>query len=341
VLFCVVVSFVAAIIWSFFNKQEKNYDTLLHCFLIFCRYYLGYSLIVYGYSKVFCLQFPSPGLGRLLQPYGESSPMGIAWTFIGSSSAYQMFSGFAELTGGILLLFRRTSVLGAIVGFAVMFNVMMMNYCYDIPVKLYSTQLVLVALIIMYIMGHNIKMALIFNRSSEPVVYKSLFVKPWLKWLRVILKGIALFIILFYGCFQSYLAMSEYGSFAPKPALYGIYKPTHMIRNNQSVRQYSDSAEWKYFVVDMYNASIRQLNDRKLRLVFDTDTTKKIITMHEEGNDSDVSILNYKNLNDTTLQLTGIYKKDSIDFIMTKVNLGSFRLINRGFHWINETPFNR
>ncbi len=341
VLTCFVLGLLGASIWSIFNKTEKNYDTLLHWFLIFCRYYVAVSLISYGYSKIFCLQFPAPSLGRLLQPYGESSPMGIAWTFIGASKAYCMFSGFAELIGGILLLFRRTAVLGSIFAFAVMFNVMMLNYSYDIPVKLYSTQLVLLAFIIMYVMGHNTKAALIHNRPTEPIVFKPLFIKPWLKWSRIVLKSIMLFFIVFYGGFQAYLSMNEYGSFAPKPALYGIYKPTHLIKNSDTLRLYSDSTEWKYFVVDMYGASIRQLNDRKIRLVFEADSVTKTISMNEESDTAYVAHLTYKNINDTTLQMSGIYKKDTIQFTLAKVNLNSFRLIGRGFHWVNETPFNR
>ena len=341
VLTCFVLGFIGASIWSIFNKKEKNYDTLMHWFLIFCRYYVGYSLILYGYSKVFCLQFPAPSLGRLLQPYGESSPMGIAWTFIGASKAYGMFSGFAELIGGLLLLFRRTAVLGSIFGFVVMFNVMMLNYCYDIPVKLYSTQLVLLAFIIMLVMGHNTKVALIYNKPTEPIVFKPLFMKPWLKWSRVVIKSIVLFFIVFYGIYESFLSMNEYGSFAPKPALYGIYKPTHLVKNSDTLRLYSDSTEWKYLVVDMYGASIRQLNDRKVRLVFEADTVKKIISMHEESDSINVFHLTYKNLTDTTLQMNGIYKKDTIVFTLAKVNLNSFRLVNRGFHWVNEYPFNK
>jgi hypothetical protein len=40
-------------------------------------------MLVYGFIKVFPTQFHLPGPGRLVQPYGDSSPMALLWTFMG------------------------------------------------------------------------------------------------------------------------------------------------------------------------------------------------------------------------------------------------------------------
>jgi len=91
------------------------------------------------------LQFPFPYLGRLLQPYGNSSPMGLARTFMGYSHGYNYFAGVAEVTAGLLPFFRKTTTIGALLAFVVGAHVVAMNYCFDIPVKLYSTVIVLMA----------------------------------------------------------------------------------------------------------------------------------------------------------------------------------------------------
>jgi hypothetical protein len=44
----------------------------------------------------------SRGGDRLLKPYGESSPMGLLWTFMGYSTGYNLFTGGAEALGGLL-----------------------------------------------------------------------------------------------------------------------------------------------------------------------------------------------------------------------------------------------
>ena|GEM_PF-5392919 len=35
---------------------------------------------------------PSPTLDRLVQPFGDASPMGLVWTFMGASTAYPIFA---------------------------------------------------------------------------------------------------------------------------------------------------------------------------------------------------------------------------------------------------------
>ncbi len=133
-----MIAVLVSIIWSVLDRLRLNYKRLLLFFSIYVSYYVALNMFSYGFSKIFYLQFSAPSFLRLLQPYGSSSPMGIAWAFMGVSKTYTMFSGFAEVLGGLLLLHRRTRTFGALTVFCVMLNVFMMNMSYDIPVKLFS-----------------------------------------------------------------------------------------------------------------------------------------------------------------------------------------------------------
>ncbi|HVS63755.1 MAG TPA: hypothetical protein VMT85_09690 [Thermoanaerobaculia bacterium] len=82
-------------------------------------------------------------LERLSQTIGESSPMGLLWNMMGYSRLYNLFSGGVDVLGGVLLLFRRTATLGALVAIGAMANVVLLNFAYDVPVKLYSMHLLL------------------------------------------------------------------------------------------------------------------------------------------------------------------------------------------------------
>src|SRR5437899_11151387 len=95
------------------------------------------------------MQFPPPALDRLVQPFGDASPMGLAWTFVGASPAYEIFTGTGELLGGLLLTMQRTTLLGALVAAGVMAHVVALNFCYDVPVKLFSSHLLALALWLM------------------------------------------------------------------------------------------------------------------------------------------------------------------------------------------------
>jgi hypothetical protein len=149
ILLITIVSCIATIVWSVVDRKRANYDKLYQWLIVFLRFYLGSAMIGYGFAKVIKTQFPLPHLGRLTQTYGESSPMGLLWTFMGFSVGYNFFTGMAEVVGGLLLCFRRTRLIGALVCVGVMSNVVMLNFAYDVPVKLYSSHLLAMAIFLM------------------------------------------------------------------------------------------------------------------------------------------------------------------------------------------------
>ena len=146
-----LLALAAAVPWSLADRSLAERTRLRDLLRSGLRWYLATQMVGYGLAKLGTLwnQFPTPGLWRLGQPYGESSPMGLLWTFMGSSHAYTAFAGALELLGGVLLVWRRTALLGACMSAAVMFNVMLMNFCYDVPVKLFSAHLVAAGLLIL------------------------------------------------------------------------------------------------------------------------------------------------------------------------------------------------
>jgi uncharacterized membrane protein YphA (DoxX/SURF4 family) len=137
----VVLALLGALLWVWFDRDRSHDAVINEAIRALVRYVLAASMFTYGFSKVFHLQMPAPGPGRLMEPYGDSSPMGLLWTFMGCSAAYSFFAGAAEVTGGVLVLFRRTTTLGGLVIMAVMSNVVAMNFMFDVPVKLYSSHL--------------------------------------------------------------------------------------------------------------------------------------------------------------------------------------------------------
>ena len=140
---------ILSVVWAMAARRRRVGGRTLDFSRVLARYYLGTTMLVYGWVKLFPLQFALPGPDRLIQSYGDSSPMGLAWTFLGGSMGYQMFAGLCELIGGYLLFWRRTALLGALASAAVLANVVAINVFYDVPVKLFSSHLLLIAIFIM------------------------------------------------------------------------------------------------------------------------------------------------------------------------------------------------
>ncbi|HEY4679313.1 MAG TPA: DoxX family protein, partial [Candidatus Angelobacter sp.] len=114
--FCLLV--MAALItcvWSILDRRRENYVMFHKWFRLAMRFMLASEMFLYGLDKIIPLQMPFPHLTRLLEPYGNFSPMAVLWSSVGASHSYEIFTGCAETLGGILLLTPRTATLGALV----------------------------------------------------------------------------------------------------------------------------------------------------------------------------------------------------------------------------------
>lgn len=115
-----VLTVVIVVFWSILDRHRKNYNTLHYWFLVFIRMVLVAAMLLYGFVKVFKLQFTSASLTHLLDPLGDFSPMGLVWTYMGFSKGFNVFVGLLEVLGGVLLIPRRTQTLGSFLVIGVM-----------------------------------------------------------------------------------------------------------------------------------------------------------------------------------------------------------------------------
>ena len=130
-----------------------------------------------------------PNQSQLATPLGDFLPMRLSWMFMGYSATYQIFAGFMEVLAGSLLLYRKTITMGALLAVGVFSNVMMMNLSYDIPVKIFSMNIVLFCL---YLLANEYSRIVCFFVLNKPAPVCSLYhfkhTKKWMRIARVILK---------------------------------------------------------------------------------------------------------------------------------------------------------
>ncbi|HEX6199012.1 MAG TPA: hypothetical protein VF150_02025, partial [Thermoanaerobaculia bacterium] len=174
-LMMTVLAVAGAAVWSLADRRRRHYAYAARWLEAGCRYYLGSVMLTYGILKVIPSQFTTPSLTRLLTAYGDSSPMGLLWTFMGASPAYTVFAGLGETVGGLLLFFKRTRLLGALIVIGVMSNVAMLNYAYDVPVKLFSTHLLLLAIGLAALDARRLAAFFVRNEAAPPALHPPLF----------------------------------------------------------------------------------------------------------------------------------------------------------------------
>jgi hypothetical protein len=180
-----VLAIVIAGLWSLASKLMRRpanfYATQKDLIRSYVRYTLAFIVLGYGIAKLVTEggQFRPPGVDQLEKTWGSSSPMNVLWTFMGYSWYYTFFGGLAEAIGGVLLVWRRTMLLGALITFGVMLNIVMMNFCYDVPVKLYSSHLCFAAIYVLLPDAGRLANLLIWNRSVEPAVLRPTWSQGW------------------------------------------------------------------------------------------------------------------------------------------------------------------
>ena len=343
VLTMILLSILICIGWSILDRNRKNYNTAYYWLCVLIRYYLAVIMLSYGFSKVFHLQMPYPYLSRLVQPYGDSSPMGLAWTYVGQSKAFSAFVGWSEVICGLLLFFRKTTLVGALLTLIVMGNVVVVNLCYDIPVKLFSSVLEIMAL---YLAAPYLKKMYQAFIQHKPIhinnYYQPVFTKRWQAIGIKVLKVLIITDALFSGVKGSIDQGKQYGDNAPKPPLYGIYNTVLVVRNNDTIPPLTtDTSRWKQIIVQSNNyARIKLMNDTLRNYNFKVDTAlRKAIVF---ANWDTLNKINFNYITDADyLTFTGKFKNDSLFIKLKRFDEKNFRLMSRGFHWINEYPYNR
>lgn len=337
-----IITVASTLIWSVLDRKRANYEVLFYWLCVFIRYYLAIIMLVYGFAKVFKLQFPFPFLNRLLEPYGESSPMGLLWTFMGYSFTYNVFAGLGELIGGFLLFFRRTTMLGSLILVGVMSHVVVLNFSYDVPVKLFSSHLLLMSIFLLAPDAKRLVDFFILNKSVEPVQQKMILKTKNLRLTYFASKTLFIGFVLTMNIITSLQRQKQYGDMIPKGNWYGVYDvETFVLKNDTLLPILNDTRRWKRFIVGNEQwATLEYMDEATMYYRFRPDTLKKTIQLY--SNDSTTHYqFQYEMQDSLHYILDGSITGNPIHVVMKKRNLDDFLLINRGFHWINEYPFNR
>lgn len=343
-IFCFAMPAIAVTVaWTLLDRKRRNYELLYSRLCIYLRFSLAAAMISYGAAKVIQSQFAPLALDRLIQPFGDASPMGLLWAFMGASSLYNIFVGAAEMLGGVLLTMRRTALLGALVCIGVMSNVLILNLSYDVPVKLYSAHLLVISVFLILPNLGRLADFLLFNRKTEPEEFRPVFERVWLNRFALILQTVFVLMMVCVSLYSSYDARRNYGDLAEKSPLYGIWNVVEFEVNGE-LRQplLTDETRWRRVVFDKtYYLAVQFADDARERYSLELYEETKSMSLLKQGDKNWKGELSYERPDANNLMLEGTFGGQQIRAKLQRVEKNDFRLLNRGFHWVNETPFNR
>jgi uncharacterized membrane protein YphA (DoxX/SURF4 family) len=331
---------IATIIWSIADRKRREYRTLHEWLRVGMRFSLAFILFGYGFAKIWPNQFPYPTLEKLSEPLGEFSPMGLLWTFMGYSVAYNFFTGMGEAVGALLLCFRRTTTLGALLLVAVMANVVYLNFAYDVPVKLFSSIYLIMALFLVLPDAKRLINVLLLNKPTEPRNLR-LFATPRMERASMVARGLLLAWVL-YGNVRGNLDRYNQSN-EPLPRLYGIYDVQSFSRNGKDVPLVvTEPMLWRRVIFSRFDRfAIRTMSDSMARYQIDLKDTGSTFVVTNRYNKKDKLTFAFVKPAEDQLVLRGLVGSDSIVATLKRVDESKFLLTSRGFNWVQEQPFNR
>lgn len=340
VLCLLVMAVTVTIVWSVLDRKRWSYVKLNQWLRLGVRLALGTMLISYGLEKVVPVQFIPPDYFRLLERYGDSSPMGLLWTFIGASPAYTIFTGCVELTGGVLVILPGLTTLGALLGLAAMTNVFLLNMCYDVPVKLLSFHLLVMALLLLLPDLPRLARVLVLNRDTPARKDIPFFSRRPLNIAMAVLQVIfAAYVGI--TCLQAFHQQYQ-DSVATKPPFHGIWAVDDFTVDGAARPPLmTDQLRWQRVLFAVPGLlSVQRMDGVFQHYLLTIDKDKKVFLLTKSADPGWKTTLTFNTLPGDTMVLDGTLDGQELH-IKTHLDNPKFLLTTRGFHWITERSFNR
>jgi hypothetical protein len=334
----VLLSLAISAIWSVLDARRSDYERLHVWVRTYVRYVLCATMLSYGSIKLVRGQFPALSGARLIESLGDLTPMGMLWTFMGASSSYTFFAGLMEVVGGALLLFRRTTLLGALLLCGVIGNVVILNFCYDVPVKLYSLSLLLMALFLVAPDGKRLADFFLRNRATAPDDPQRLFQRRSLRWGAAIAK-LLLIGVLVNSAVGNVTGVRKAIAVGATAGFSGVYDVEQFERDGKQLET-GDPARWRRVGIGDFEFGIKRGDDsfERLRLTVSPDGRSLTLAKRSEAPKTwPLQVVREPG----SLLLTGRFADSDLRVRLRRIDPGKINLTSMGFRWINEFPDNR
>jgi hypothetical protein len=343
-IFCLLaVAIAGTCLWSVVDRRRTEYNLLDKWFRVFLRFAIAGQLFIYGIVKVIPMQMPFPYLSKLLERFGDFSPMGVLWSSVGASPAYERFVGSAELLAGLLLVVPATCMLGALICLIDMIEVFALNMTYDVPVKLFSFQMILMAVFLLVPERRRLMQFCFRSCAIEACARPRLFAGQRANRIAIAAQVIFGLLLLGVGLHNARQEWFEFGGGAPKSPLYGIWNVDEMsIDGVVRAPLLTDYGRWRRVVFDFPQfMTFQRMDDSFGRFAITYDPKANKLTLNKRNDKNWKGELTVQRQSTGRMVLDGELAQHKTRMQLSSVDPAKFLLESRGFHWVQDYPFNR
>ncbi|SDH36794.1 hypothetical protein [Chitinophaga filiformis] len=248
-LLTLVVAVIYAFIWQ---ARKTNRPETLAFWQGLIRYGVAFDLASFGWEKICHLQLVMP-ISKVDLPYSSFSPSDLFWNFYSHSYLFACIIAGLQITGAMLLLFRRTRLVGVFVLIPLLANILLMDIFYEIgqSVVVHASIMLLGTLYFLFIEFNRLKEFFFIAKDQLPALTLSKYLKL----------GIRLSVI-----YIPLLLIALHNKPDRNPQLTGKYE-VKQLQINQQMRYKSDCADSVLTVVylDVRNGCVFEFNTPQKR----------------------------------------------------------------------------
>ena len=285
-------------------------------FRLLLRAALALPMIASGIVRLIPVQMPPLRPLDLLQRLGEWTQGELLRGLLGASPVFQSFTGLAALLGGVLLLFSRTTLLGALICAANLAMAVTLALCYDLPSTVYVSCLFFVSLLLLAPDLRRLIDLFFLDRAVEPAE-----VPPAAgRWPDRLLLLLGLGVI---ACGAAVAVPRLVQLHPPKPSFHGAWAVEELTVDGEEP---ADPQQWNWAVFQDPGALDVELRiGSRRRYVLDLDMAAKTMTLDRRAR------FTFQEPEEGVLVLEG-----RLDGRRTRVKLRRMLLSSPWFHWITD-----
>ncbi len=147
--------------------EKKDYIEILENAF---SYIVVFAMFIYGAAKI--SQFD--GAIETTKTVSEMTGIQLMWAFYGYSKPFAITLGILEITGGILMFFKRTRIIGCLFVSTILINVILQDVFYNVNIGALRAAIIYQFLILVILWFNKHKLIQAFKiLTSSIIFYKS------------------------------------------------------------------------------------------------------------------------------------------------------------------------
>ena len=213
----------------------------------------------------------------------------------------------------------------------------------NVPVKLFSFHLILMSLVLLAPDFHRLANLFLLNRPAGPSTQPALFASR--RGNRIALTAQIMFGVVLLGMnvYGSVSAWSTYGPGHIRSALFGIWDISEMTIDDQPrPALLTDHSRWRRAIFEIPSrVTLQQMDDSSTRYGASIDPTRGTLELSKSDDKTWKANFAFQRPTSDRLLLDGEMDGHKVHMQLDLVDASQFLLVSRGFHWVQEYPFNR